>query len=768
MLYRDCTLILLLCLLLPKPSIKAQSLEWIKHQPDTEIKDVAKDAAGNLYVTGHSGASNNNHNILIRKYSPLGQLLFSMELGGSDQDFGEALALDGQGRFYVTGSFRTPSVDFDPGPGIDMIEIDQTCIYGGQAFFLSCYDVNGNYQWTRSFSTCANPFGCGGQNYTSGKDLVVDPSGNILVTGAVSFSKPGILNGPTTACGTDVFIAKYNAQGAFIWGRNMGTNGIFVDEGKSIALDNAGNIYLTGFLSPGVHDFGIPPLNSYFVNVQGYGSFFLARYDSSGLVTWVNVPQPSGNGVSSSEAANLIVGSSGQIYIAGKFISNGGSFSVGSPYDSLDFDFGPGEYWLSSPGGSLGFICQYQSNGNLVWAKPLKEIQVSGGGIFPSELTLNSSQQLLSTWNFNGSNDIDFDPGPGLRLHGPSDSSNSAVVVYDLNGQFIKDFSMNTWPGINACVSTGMQTIAVCGWNASINDMAPSCPQWSIFPSSGFLAGYHFTTQRTINLQMINSLCKSDSFNLNYSTDIKYNSGNIFYLEMSDFNGNFHDPDTIGQLLSDTSGIITGFVPGSISTASGYRLRVVASNPFTIGCGTTDFQLNDIATVYVDADGDGWDGGTVTDCFPQPLPVGYSWTTAGADCNDSDSLVNPGVTEICNNAIDDNCNLSIDEGCTNYLSVTIKCFIEGLYLGGGMMMETDPLQPGVADSIKIEIYDSSSLALLYSETVVLSVAGLATINVPLALTYGNCYLVIRHRNAIETWYKWPVNLQNTSYLDFTY
>jgi uncharacterized protein (TIGR03382 family) len=64
-------------------------------------------------------------------------------------------------------------------------------------------------------------------------------------------------------------------------------------------------------------------------------------------------------------------------------------------------------------------------------------------------------------------------------------------------------------------------------------------------------------------------------------------------------------------------------------------------------------------TYYVDSDGDGYGTSSSTDACTQPS--GYA--TTDDDCDDSDSAVNPGATEVCN-SIDDDCDGDTDEGLT--------------------------------------------------------------------------------------------------------
>ncbi len=119
-------------------------------------------------------------------------------------------------------------------------------------------------------------------------------------------------------------------------------------------------------------------------------------------------------------------------------------------------------------------------------------------------------------------------------------------------------------------------------------------------------------------------------------------------------------------------------------------------------------------------------------------------------------------------------------GCTNSkqfrvqvgTDLYIKAFIEGLYLGSSTMTaapyNADNITPDtIADTITIELHSPvSPNNLVYSERTLLSIHGMAHITVPCGL--DTAYVVVRHRNSIETWSANPIVMNHPStFYDFS-
>jgi len=231
---------------------------------------IAVDSLGNAYLTGLTSSadfprvnqiagactgtcgSGNNQDAFVTKINAAGDaLVYSSLFGGSSNDDGFAIAVDGSGNAFLTG--LTNSQDFpqvNPIPGACL----GTCGTGSfpQDAFVTEVNAAGNALVYSSYLA--------GSAFTEGFGIAADSAGNAYVAGltqSADFPRVNQIAGACLGtCGTgansDGFVTKISAQGASLsYSSVFGGSGF--DDVAAIAVDSSGNAYLTG--STGSVDF---------------------------------------------------------------------------------------------------------------------------------------------------------------------------------------------------------------------------------------------------------------------------------------------------------------------------------------------------------------------------------------------------------------------------------------------------------------------------------------------------------------------------------
>jgi hypothetical protein len=183
--------------------------------------------------------------------------VWAKAFGGDQLDETHSVVVDDAGNVYAVGNFSS-TVDFDPGNGVYELTSN-----GSYDVFILKLDVNGNFVWAKA---------AGGTNTDFAAAVTLDAAGNVHVTGSYYATidiDPG--DGITTITSEgheDGFILKLDNDGNFIWGKSFGGTDQ-KDIGKSIAVDDDGNVYTTGSFwwiadfDPGPQDYIITPGNAY-------------------------------------------------------------------------------------------------------------------------------------------------------------------------------------------------------------------------------------------------------------------------------------------------------------------------------------------------------------------------------------------------------------------------------------------------------------------------------------------------------------------------
>ncbi|MFT6503184.1 MAG: hypothetical protein ACJASQ_003316 [Crocinitomicaceae bacterium] len=252
--------------------------------------------------------------------------------GGINYDEGNSIATDASGNVYVTGRFQSPTITFGTTTLTKVGTFD---------FFIAKYDASGNVLWAK---------GAGGTKDDVGQSIATDANGNVFVTGY--FYSPSITFGTTTLTNSsiadDLFVVKYDANGNVLWAKSEGGTGY--EDGKSIATDLNGNVFVTGHFSSSSISFGTTTLTN---TSSPAGEIFLVKYDSNGNALWAQI---GGESPLTESVSGVTTDTNGNAYITGHF------------YDSSVW-FGTINLTKTSTSESDLYVVKYDASGNVLWAK---------------------------------------------------------------------------------------------------------------------------------------------------------------------------------------------------------------------------------------------------------------------------------------------------------------------------------------------------------------------------------------------------------------
>lgn len=424
------------------------------------FNSFAMDAMGNIYMTGtFAGTSDFDtgpgtyamtdsggfQDMFIAKYDNSGNLLFAVSMPTIYYVDPTSIEIDNLGNIIVTGSF-IDTVDFDSGAGTT--NLMSAGIYD---VFIAKYDPSANLIFANSI---------GGTATDRCNAIAVDTSNNIYITGyfgsTVDFDPGAGISNFTSAGNDDIFFAKYDAGGNYIYAKCIGSSG--QDRGRSILLDNSENIFLAGeFTST------IDPDPSAFADTltsTGGKDVFYGKYDNNG-----NYKFARSFGGGNDDLNAITLGDNGHLYLCGTTNAAG-----------IDFDPSPGLAFAYGVGSNDMYFAEYDTiNGNYISAAMMG----SANNDYAYSLCYNNGSLILAGAF---SEIVDMDPGAGVVFLESYSGVDMFVGKYNLS-------SSTVWPGDansdNVANNTDLLPIGLY-YGGTGSPRSTISNTWQAFPSVDF------------------------------------------------------------------------------------------------------------------------------------------------------------------------------------------------------------------------------------------------------------------------------------------
>lgn len=407
------------------------NLIWAKQIGDGGFEygaSVTSDVSGNVYILGRfMGTVDFNPNagvfnigssgaadMFILKLDANGSFIFVSTVGSPDfsgNPSPTSVFVDISGNIYCSGNF-TGQIDFDPGVGVQNL----SNVGGGTTdIFILKLSSTGSFMFAKSFGNT-------GTDISS--EVKVDAIGNIYMTGSFELTvdfDPGVgIYNLTSANYGDMYILKLDNAGNFIWVKAIGDASNGAEQGNSITLDPAGNIYTTGFFS-GTTDFDPSIIVNNITSNSTSIDMFILKLDINGDYVWAKTSGSTG----SDKGKDIAIDNSGNVLTTGNFSG------------AIDLDMGFSVYYINNIGSTDAFVhkmspCSQPTN-------PTNTTLTNNQNIcFGNTANLSASGSNLLSWyssavggNYLGAgNNYNTLPLTNTTTYYVQDSSNCGLSIY--------------------------------------------------------------------------------------------------------------------------------------------------------------------------------------------------------------------------------------------------------------------------------------------------------------------------------------------------
>lgn len=554
---------------------------------------IAVDTGGNCVVVGwrNMGAAGADDWIII-KYDPNGQELWTATyIGvGNNADRARAVAIDPAGAIYVTGSVYNgtstvfTTVKFSPSgaqlwatqspPGmlptaIALDAVSNVVVTG----YSTTVSSNSNYVTVKLDSngnqSWIRTFAGTGAANDFAQAVAVDELGNIYVTGSAD-------GGPDDDCVT----IKYSAAGTQLWTALYNGPSGYWDRGYSIAVDSAGNAYVAGRTRTSANE-----------------DFLLIKYNSGGSQQWVRLFNGSAN--KDDYGASVALDAAGGVYVAG---SSDDAFAP--DICLVKYDTSGTFYWSaltagSSNGGDIGHSVLVASSGQILIAGRRVDSATSGysvsaysaGGasLWSQYFEGAASDCVMASAGNEGAMAVDANGNvyaTGQSYRSPT-NADCETVKYNTNGVLLWSASYNgTADGHDEAFALAVDSVGntyITGWSYNGANLDCLTVKYNSAGIQLWVAMYNGSSNNVdiglgIAVDSAGNVYIAGTTRNGASDDfmvIKYNSGGVQqWVDL--YNGSGNSIDRARVITVDPLDFI--YVAGDVTTATGSDFRTVKYN----------------------------------------------------------------------------------------------------------------------------------------------------------------------------------------------
>lgn len=299
--------------------------------------------------------------LFISQYNTQGAVQWTHSIEGNVLSISGDITSSDNGDSFITGYF------------FDTLIIQQDTLFANSDegdVFVAQFDVNGVLQWLSQ---------AGDDGIMRSTGIVLDDNGDIFIAGKfkgeATFGEETI---QTNTADHDLFLAKLNHEGDFLWGKKLG--GVFEDDFGAMTIDNNGNIYLTGYFIGVLSSAEGWEIETDGININAY----LIQLNSDGIVNWGH----SIGGANDDYAVDISM-MDDKIAMTGYFQTN--------------TNWGNGN--LTAQGGLDALVATYRIDGSFIGMIPVSGVDFE----FGSQVKFLPTGEIITGGSFNGTCDFDGD-----------------------------------------------------------------------------------------------------------------------------------------------------------------------------------------------------------------------------------------------------------------------------------------------------------------------------------------------------------------------